>query len=283
MAVFLGIDGGGSGCRAAVCDAAGRILGRGQAGPANIASDPAGARDNLQAAAGAALAEAGLPGPGALRATVMGLAGANLGGAVADLVTALPYAPLQVVSDAVTAVAGALGDRDGIVAAMGTGSVLAVARAGTVRLYGGRGFLLGDEGSGAVLGRRLMAEALRAEDGFAEMTPLLAQVLQDLGGAEGVIALALRGTPADFAAYAPRVAAAEDPAAVRLMAAASDEVAAMIDALQARDGPLPVVFLGGLGPVYAARLAGRWPMLAAAGTGLDGALVLARRAGGPQT
>ena len=44
MALFLGIDGGGTGCRAAVADASGRILGTGVAGPANLTSDPAGTR-----------------------------------------------------------------------------------------------------------------------------------------------------------------------------------------------------------------------------------------------
>jgi glucosamine kinase len=50
----------------------------------------------------------------------------------------------------------------------------------------------------------------------------------------------------------------------------------MIDTLQqGRD--LPVIFLGGLGPHYAERLAGRWQMRAPLGSGLDGALFLARR------
>jgi glucosamine kinase len=42
---------------------------------------------------------------------------------------------------------------------------------------------------------------------------------------------------------------------------------------------LPVVFLGGLGPVYAARLAGRWEIRAPKGSGVDGALRLAREEG----
>ena len=44
---------------------------------------------------------------------------------------------------------------------------------------------------------------------------------------------------------------------------------------------LPVVFTGGLGPVYRARLAQTmdWTIKDAAGTALDGALMLARKAG----
>ena len=36
MSLFLGIDGGGTGCRAVLADAQGRQLGLGAAGPANI-------------------------------------------------------------------------------------------------------------------------------------------------------------------------------------------------------------------------------------------------------
>ena len=50
----------------------------------------------------------------------------------------------------------------------------------------------------------------------------------------------------------------------------------MIDRLQEGRG-LPVVFLGGLGAHYAQRLAGRWPIRDPLGSGLDGALLLARQ------
>ncbi len=43
--------------------------------------------------------------------------------------------------------------------------------------------------------------------------------------------------------------------------------------------PLPVVFLGGLGVTYAARLGARWPGMKARGDGLSGALWLALRDG----
>jgi glucosamine kinase len=43
----LGVDGGGSGCRAALCDAQGRIVGTGHGGPANATSDFDGACSNI--------------------------------------------------------------------------------------------------------------------------------------------------------------------------------------------------------------------------------------------
>ena len=55
MTLYLGVDGGGTGCRAAVCDATGRILGEGAAGSANIWTDPEGALVNILAASRQAL------------------------------------------------------------------------------------------------------------------------------------------------------------------------------------------------------------------------------------
>ena len=274
MQLFLGIDGGGTGCRAAVADAAGLILGRGAAGPANIASDASGAAGNILVAAQAAIAAAG---GGQVVAAGLGLAGANAAGAADRLRDALPFRRMLVVTDGITAVKGALGAGDGVVAALGTGSVFAVQRGGVIRQIGGRGLVLGDEGSGAWIGRAVLAAALRALDGFGEVTPLLAALVDEMGGPDGVVAFSLRARPADFAALAPRVVESGDPAAQAVMARAEADVAEAVDLLRGKDD-LPVVFLGGLGTVFAKRMAERFPIQAALGTALDGALMLAREA-----
>ncbi len=275
MALYLGVDGGGTGCRAAVAGEDRRVLGRGAAGPANIASDPEGARANILAAARAALLDAGLSEaevPG-LRAG-LGLAGANASGMVERLRGALPFASVRIETDAVAATKGALGDGDGIVAALGTGSVFGIQRSGKVRQIGGWGLVLGDEGSGAWIGRALLSRALRAVDGFVPMTPLLAEVIAEHEGAEGVVTFSLGAKPVDFARFAPRLVGSSDPAALAIMDRASADVAEAVDLLQ--DGKaLPVVLLGGLGPVYAERLGGLWTLQQSKGTALDGALWLA--------
>ena len=281
MVFFLGIDGGGTGCRAAVADASGRVLGEAVAGPANIASDIAGARDNILAAATQALTRA--VGAGAVAAELpalsagLGLAGVNAAGRAEALRRVLPFARIKLETDAIAAVKGALRDRDGIVAALGTGSVFAVQVGGQIRQIGGWGLVLGDEGSGAWLGRALLRQALLAADGFRAGTSLLDAVLRNHGGPEGVIAFSLAARPADFARLAPEVLAADDPIAHELIAIATADVARAIHLLQ-RDSPLPVTFIGGLGPSYAARLGNRWEIRPAHGSALDGALILAREA-----
>ncbi len=272
MQLFLGIDGGGTGCRAAVADARGQVLGRGMAGPANIASDPDGAARHILAAAAQAVAAAG---GGNVVAAGLGLAGANAAGAAARLRDVLPFARMAVVTDGLTAAKGALGARDGVVAALGTGSVFAVQRAGVIRQIGGRGLVLGDEASGAWIGRAILQRALRAVDGLETATPLLSALVEEGGGADEVVAFSLRARPADFAALAPRVAESGDPAAQAVMHAAMADAAAAITRLQGGDA-LPVVFLGGLGTVFAEGLKGRFLVMAPLGTALDGALMLAR-------
>ena len=279
MALHLGIDGGGTGCRAALADETGRILGQGTAGPANIASDPQGALSNILAATRAALSSAGL-GEEALPglSAGLGLAGANASGTVEALRAALPFARTRIETDAAAAAKGALRDGDGIVAAVGTGSVFAVQRRGQVRQIGGWGLVLGDEGSGAWIGRALCAAALRAVDGFRDLTPLLQDVLSEHGGALGLVSFSLAAKPVDFARLAPRAIASSDPAAVAVMTGAETAVAEAVDLLQEGES-LPVVFLGGLGPTYEARLFGHWRAIAPLGTALDGALWLARGSG----
>jgi glucosamine kinase len=144
-----------------------------------------------------------------------------------------------------------------------------------VRQIGGWGLVLGDEASGAWIGRALCSAALRAVDGFRAMTPLLAELVEEKGGPQGLVSYSLGARPADFATMAPRVVRSEDEAARGIMAMAENEVCAAVELLRGTDA-LPVVFLGGLGPVFAARLSGRWPIREALGTSLDGALRLAR-------
>lgn len=276
MAFFLGIDGGGTGCRAALADADGRIVGQGQGGPANINTDVEGAAVSILQATAEAV-EGTSADPRDLIAT-LGLAGGTMAAATERLSLLLPFARVQIVNDGVTAARGALGMQDGILAAMGTGSVFAVQRGGALRQVGGRGFLMGDEGSGAVLGRALLSLAMRAEDGFAPMTPLLQDLLGELGGVEGIIRFGNTARPADFARLAPRIVAGGDPAARQVFDAALAEVRHILTVLQG-DAALPVVFVGGLGPAYAARLTD-WPQRPALGSGVDGALLMARQMAG---
>ncbi|WP_282097808.1 BadF/BadG/BcrA/BcrD ATPase family protein, partial [Brucella abortus] len=57
---FIGVDGGGTGCRAVVAGRDGTILGFGHSGSANIVTDPQTSLVNVKAAIDNAFDEAGL-------------------------------------------------------------------------------------------------------------------------------------------------------------------------------------------------------------------------------
>ena len=280
MSLFLGVDGGGTGCRAAVADAAGRVLGRGRSASANIVTDANRAQDNILHAAQAALDDAGASAQLGDLVAVLGIAGANLPERAARLSEGLPFAVIRLETDAMIAARGALGDADGVVASLGTGSVFAAQRTGAMQMAGGWGFVLGDQGSGARMGRDLLELALLAHDGLEPLTPLLLAVVAEAGGPEALVAFAQAASPADFARFAPRILeAAEqgDTAAAGILATGEAAVAAAITHLLDGDD-LPVCFLGGLGRAYEKRLSVRFGGLVRAplGTPLDGALAMAR-------
>lgn len=272
MVLYLGVDGGGSGCRAVLADAQGVVLARAEGGPANINSGPEVAIRNILAVTGAAMAEAGVT-PDRVAAG-LGLAGGNVGTRKAAVLAALPFARVRVESDGWTAARGALGMDDGVVAAFGTGSVFAVQRGGAITLAGGWGWVLGDEGGGAGIGRAVLAALLRAVDGLPPgITPLGQRLLDRMGGPHGVVGFADAAGPAELARLAPEVAAGGDPLAEMVLDRIQGDVAAMLAHLNP-SGLLPLVYLGGLGPLWRDRLA--LPSVQPRGNALDGALLLAR-------
>ena len=272
MTLYLGVDGGGSGCRAVLADAQGRVLARAEGGPANINSGHDVALRNILAVTGAVMAEAGVT-PDRVAAG-LGLAGGNIGLRKAAVLAALPFARVRVESDGWTAARGALGTDDGVVAAFGTGSVFAVQKAGVITLTGGWGWVLGDEGGGAGLGRAVLAALLRAVDGLPPgITPLGRRLLDRLGGPHGVVGFADTAGPADLARLAPEVAAGGDALADLVLDRMQGDILAMLNHLNPA-AKLPLVFLGGLGPLWRDRLA--LPFVEPRGNALDGALQLAR-------
>lgn len=270
MTILLGVDGGGSTCRARAVDGAGRLIGEGVAGPANITTDLDGALSAILMASRAAL---GGHNPDSVRAA-LGLAGANDPVAAQTLQSRLPFLDSKVVTDGHISVLGALGQQDGIVAAIGTGSIFILQYNGHQREIGGKGLVLGDEASGAWMGRTLLSRTLRARDGFEPMTPLYQKMLDGMGGVAGIIAFAARARPSDFATFASRITGSTDPAAQAILAEAGEECTRAVEILQG-GLQLPVVLLGGLGSAFATILSRRWQVVEPGGTALDGAVLLA--------
>jgi glucosamine kinase len=207
----------------------------------------------------------------------LGLAGV-IGTSVSEAVGArLPFERAVVSDDRPTAMAGALGSRDGAVIAVGTGSFVGRVTQGEMRFVGGHGFFIGDQASGAWLGRRLLQEVVLAEDGLRAASDLSREMVARFGGAAEMARFAAGAEPEDFAGLARDVAAAAgDPIAVALMQEGADYLERALVGLGFGEGEA-LCLIGGLGPRYEAALAARFGgVVAARGSALDGAVILAR-------
>ncbi|CAN7326004.1 N-acetylglucosamine kinase [Rhizobium sp. LjRoot98] len=258
---ILGIDGGGTSCRAAVAGADGRILGRGKSGAANILTDPDNALIHIVSAATAAFEEAGIaPSEIGSACALVGVAGSNVGDAVHYVKERLPFAKADIESDGLIALQGALGDSDGAVAILGTGSIYISRQGDEVRYIGGWGFQIGDLGSGARLGHALLQESVLAFDRIHPSSPLTDAVMAEFNNdPREAVEFARAAVPGEFGRFAPKIfdyAARNDPVAIALLKGCAQTVDEALDALVAQ-GSRKLCLLGGLAPIYRPWLAER--------------------------
>lgn len=260
MDLVIGIDGGGTSCRAALATADGEVIGTAKSGPANIMTDLAGARANIVDAAQTAFRDAGLEPALDRTDAVLGLAGTNVGGYRQNLLEILPFRRSLVESDALIALEGALGNHDGAIAILGTGSIFMARQGGRMRTIGGWGFMIGDLGGGARLGRDLLQEVLLAHDDIRAGSALTDAVMQRFSGdPREIVKFAAASKPAEFGTLAPMVfehAAAGDPVGRRVLSRNLADVEEALDALQLLQSQR-LCLLGGLAGLYAAQLAAR--------------------------
>jgi glucosamine kinase len=281
--VFLGVDGGGTGCRARVESASGEMLGQGLAGPATTRLGIDTAWASIMTAANAALTEAGLVARISSVHAGIGLAGLGRIGALEALQQrAVCFASAVFANDGLAACLGAHGGADGAIVIAGTGSI-GIGRVGTRELrVGGYGFPISDEGSGADLGLQAMRLALRAFDGRIEKTSLLAEVMHRFGDDPmRAVAWMDRASATDYATFAPMVmlhADQGDAAARRIVQSAAEQIDALVRALFDQGAPR-VALLGGMSSAIEPWLSPdvRRRLKPADGDAVSGALILARR------
>jgi glucosamine kinase len=207
-AYYLGVDGGGTNCRVRLVDADLKTLGEAHAGRSNLqieAGEPAfrsimdGTRD-VYKQAGIDFSET------ATTSACFGMAGGRLPSArEAFEKRDWPFARVRVFDDIDIARAGALGGEDGGAIIIGTGSAALAMVKGQRFQCGGWGFHIGDQMSGAILGRELVRWAVEANDGLVAGSPLCEAVIAKLGGnLDAVMDWSFNDRrPADYGALMP--------------------------------------------------------------------------------
>jgi glucosamine kinase len=281
--LLLGVDGGGTGCRARLTDHAGTVLGEGSAGPANIRFGLSAAFTQILRATDQCLEQAGLRRNQQPIVACLALAGIGDLTAGGEMIShPHPFAAVVCTSDAHAACVGAHVGRDGGIVIVGTGSIGWANIAGQSHRVGGWGFPVSDEGSGAWLGSEAVRRVLWASDGLTPWTDLLRAIFEQFGcDPHAIVRWTSAAHPRDYASLAPCIvehAANGDRVATHLM-----EAAAMhIDALATRLielGATRLSLMGGLATHMAPLLTGptKDVLVAPVGDALSGALQLAEQ------
>ncbi|MFE6099298.1 N-acetylglucosamine kinase [Streptomyces laurentii] len=260
--LVVGVDSGGSGLRIALAvrrdDSAETVETTASAEPVRTGAGGIDAGHLLEQLIPAVDAMRRRAGGGPVEAVAVGAAGmATLGDRLrAELPGALARAwgvhRLALAADAVTAYAGALGQRPGAVVAGGTGLIALGTDLSGWRRADGWGHLLGDCGSGAWIGRAGLEAAMRAHDGRrGGSAALLAYAEQRFGPAAGIPGVLYPRTdrPAVLASFAPDVAAcagADDPVAAGILTRAARRIAEAAEAVCPAGTAAEVALTGGL-------------------------------------
>jgi glucosamine kinase len=282
--LFIGVDGGGTGCRARIEDDDGQVLGTGIAGAAALRFGIERSLAAVTTACHTALDEAGLPREALKQITAgVGLAGFGRKGLLEQLQThPHPFRAVTYVNDATIACLGAHAGRDGGIVIVGTGSIgFAIVGDREIRV-GGYGFPISDEGSGADLGLHAIKLSLRAHDARNVATSFTREVMARFHDDPfEAVAWMDKATATDYATFAPLVMRhADDGDAVArgIVRDAAEQIDELVRRLLECGAPR-IALLGGLASPMQLWLAPDVQRRIAPieGDAVDGALLLARR------
>lgn len=284
---FVGVDGGGTSCRARLTDSQGKVLAEAKAGPANVYQNAPGSLNSIINAINDCLAQAGLSETDYGRLHVgMGLAGAEITVAHQFLSDwQHPFKTLVFQNDAHTACLGAHQGANGAMLIVGTGIKGWLIRDQHLWSCTGWGFPLADQGGGAWLGLRLLQETLDACDGLRPHSPATEEVLTKFAGDPSNISVwAATAKSGDYGQFAPLVVYGQpkgDAVAKQIMAEQAAIVSRILDRMLAQE-PGNIALLGGLIPFVTSNLPQHYHqwLVEPQGDAMDGALQMIRQAVG---
>jgi glucosamine kinase len=207
--IFLGIDGGGTKCKARLEDAQGNLLAEAITGPANAARNLTGSVEAVLEASRKVIAKANIKGltVNNIHAGI-GLAGINIPQVKqAFLKQTLPFASWHVTTDLHIACLGAHFGEDGAIVIVGTGSSGMAMHNDQHLEIGGHGFVVGDKGSGAWLGKMAISHCLETLDGIVPNNLLCEHVMRlfNCDNAYDLVNLTLEAKPVFYASIAPLI------------------------------------------------------------------------------
>jgi glucosamine kinase len=278
----MAVDGGGSRCRVAAFSDAGVVLAQGVVQEhASLSLGVSAAWAHIEA--GLELLRKSLDQPRGWLPDqlLMGLAGSLQESRRQQFLALVPaQLPCMLVTDGHAQLLGAGNGKPGICLAIGTGSVLHWLDAdGNTGMVGGWGFPVGDEGSGAWLGMRLVQLYLWHRDGRRQSGSLIDAVEQRIGSSVSAVQQWSTQTQSGVLAQLAPLVFAHAAQGDRLALSVLEEAAAYgVAMVELAPDALPVYIVGGIGdqlrPLLAASLGSR--ILHAEGDALHGLWLMSR-------
>lgn len=257
--VTVVVDGGGTGCRLGAFDAGGVLRARAADGPASLSLGVEQTWEHIRRGLKSLAAELGQPQGWVPERLCMGLAGGLRSERRSEFLSLIPASvEATLVTDGQAQLIGATGGQPGICLAAGTGSVMHwLDASGKIGLAGGWGFPMGDEGSGAWLGAKLINLYVWHRDiGTSDTPPVFAALEARIGRSVAEVQTwSTCKISTELASLAPIVVAAADggdTVARSLLQAGAGECERLL-ALAPKD--LPIYIVGGLAEVYRPLLA----------------------------
>jgi N-acetylglucosamine kinase-like BadF-type ATPase len=263
MRYYLGLDGGGTKTAAVILDENRRETGSGFGGPCNIATgDDAALAVSVKQATESALKSAGLPRDTRFAGVCAGVAGYTAKSRRVEfsriLADCIPADSHRVDPDFAIAYWGASNGEPGIIVIAGTGAgVFGRTADGKTARADGRGYILGDRGSGFRMGLQALKRIVQFEEEQIPHLSLSRQILDSIGAADldDVVEWLYRDfTPSRVAALMEVLAAAGeegDPEARHILrsgarALANGSVRLVARKLGIDEGPLRLYLAGGI-------------------------------------
>ena len=248
---FIGIDGGGTQCRARLTTPDGTVIGEGFGGPTNIRLGLGPVWEHWMKAVDQCLGLANLERDILSDTAIgLGLAGITSPEDCLNTIKAGPqFSQSRVAPDAHVACRGAVSGKDGAILITGTGSVGYAYLGGKGHYVGGWGFEVSDDGSAASLGREALHASLAAFDGMAPQSPFTRAMLDSFGGhPSGIVHWVTSAKPKDYGSLAPMIMAHADdgdPVAVALVQHVAVDVGRYISRLHEL-GAGKICLIGGM-------------------------------------
>ena len=250
--LYVGIDGGGTSCRARIRNAQGELLGEAKSGSANILLGVAVAMDSIitaitQAAAQSELSENDF----ATMHVGLALAGAEQKSAWHEFMQLKhPFASMTLNTDAYGACLEAHKGKNGAIMIAGTGSCGIYIQDGQQHVVGGREFPISDQGGGAIMGLHLIQRTLLASDGIKPMTALTEHVLAHFNhDIDSIVDWSKTARPCDYGQFSPTIFALAlkgDDLAIELLQQTASDIEMFLTALN-KKGATQIALMGSIG------------------------------------